>query len=97
MGGNTEATMFLILGIFAVAHSGLAGLRSRAEPIIGARAYRVLFGLVSLPGAGLSFGPSGPGGASGPIGHRLLHQPPLRWGGALERARGPWCVAHAFL
>ncbi|MEL7476333.1 MAG: NnrU family protein, partial [Cyanobacteria bacterium J06555_12] len=40
--------MGLLLG-FAVAHSGLAALRSKAEAIIGARAYRVLFALVSIP------------------------------------------------
>jgi uncharacterized membrane protein len=37
----------LILG-FAIAHSGLAALRAKAEEIIGARAYRVIFALVSL-------------------------------------------------
>jgi uncharacterized membrane protein len=38
----------LLLG-FAVAHSGLASLRVRGEAIIGARLYRVLFALVSIP------------------------------------------------
>ncbi|MEG3436072.1 NnrU family protein [Pannus brasiliensis CCIBt3594] len=38
----------LLLG-FAIAHSGLAALRTRGEAIIGARLYRVLFALVSLP------------------------------------------------
>ena len=38
----------LLLG-FAVAHSGLAGLRMGGEAIIGARLYRVLFALVSIP------------------------------------------------
>ncbi|MGL5080965.1 MAG: NnrU family protein [Microcoleaceae cyanobacterium] len=38
----------LLLG-FAVAHSGLAALRPWAETKIGARLYRVLFALVSLP------------------------------------------------
>jgi uncharacterized membrane protein len=37
----------LILG-FAIAHSGLAAIRARAEEIIGARFYRVIFALVSL-------------------------------------------------
>jgi len=46
---NTEATIIAILGIFAVAHSGLAGLRPKGEQLIGARAYRVVFALVSLP------------------------------------------------
>ena len=43
---------FVIVGLlltFAIAHSGLAALRSQAEKIIGARLYRVLFALVSLP------------------------------------------------
>lgn len=38
----------LLLG-FAIAHSGLAALRPWGEGKIGARAYRVLFALVSLP------------------------------------------------
>ncbi|AFY70243.1 NnrU family protein [Thalassoporum mexicanum PCC 7367] len=37
-----------LLLTFAIAHSGLAALRSRMEELIGARAYRVLFALVSL-------------------------------------------------
>ena len=41
--------MIAILFIFALAHSGLAGLRAKGENIIGERAYRVMFGLVSLP------------------------------------------------
>jgi uncharacterized membrane protein len=43
---------FIMLGllfVFALAHSGLAALRSRGEKLIGARLYRVLFALVSLP------------------------------------------------
>lgn len=42
----------IILGLllsFAIAHSGLAALRPKAEKLIGARLYRVLFALVSLP------------------------------------------------
>lgn len=35
--------------MFATAHSGLAALRIRGEKYIGARAYRVIFALVSLP------------------------------------------------
>ena len=38
----------LLLG-FAVAHSGLAALRPRGERLMGARLYRVLFALVSIP------------------------------------------------
>jgi uncharacterized membrane protein len=43
---------FVMLGlllVFAVAHSGLAALRSWGEQRLGARLYRVLFALVSLP------------------------------------------------
>ncbi len=38
----------MILG-FAIAHSGLAALRPTGEKFLGARLYRVLFALVSLP------------------------------------------------
>lgn len=38
----------LLLG-FAIAHSGLAALRSRVEAKIGARLYRIFFALVSIP------------------------------------------------
>lgn len=41
--------MFGLLVGFAIAHSGLAALRPWGESYIGARAYRVLFALVSLP------------------------------------------------
>jgi uncharacterized membrane protein len=41
--------MLAFLLLFAIAHSGLAALRPRAEKIIGARLYRVFFALVSLP------------------------------------------------
>ncbi len=43
---------FIMLGllvIFAIAHSGLAALRPWAEKRVGARAYRIVFALVSLP------------------------------------------------
>mmetsp|Transcript_11838 Transcript_11838/g.37604 ORF Transcript_11838/g.37604 Transcript_11838/m.37604 type:complete len:379 (-) Transcript_11838:258-1394(-) len=46
---STEITMLLILLGFGVAHSGLAGLRPYAEKVVGERAYRVFFALVSLP------------------------------------------------
>jgi uncharacterized membrane protein len=42
---------FVVLGLmfgFAIAHSGLAALRMRAEARIGARGYRVIFALVSI-------------------------------------------------
>ena len=37
-----------LLGIFALAHSGLASLRMAAEKRIGARGYRVIFALTSI-------------------------------------------------
>jgi uncharacterized membrane protein len=43
---------FVMLGLlfgFAIAHSGLAALRPRAEKLVGARLYRIFFALVSLP------------------------------------------------
>lgn len=46
---SSEATMLGILLVFAIAHSGLAYLRPYGEDLIGARAYRVIFALVSLP------------------------------------------------
>ncbi len=46
---SSHFVMFGLLLGFAIAHSGLAALRSRAEKLIGARLYRVLFALVSLP------------------------------------------------
>jgi zeta-carotene isomerase len=46
---SSEATVLGILFVFAIAHSGLAYLRPYGEEFIGARAYRVIFALVSLP------------------------------------------------
>ncbi|KAJ1433314.1 NnrU protein-domain-containing protein [Ochromonadaceae sp. CCMP2298] len=48
-GGDTTLAIVYMLGFFAVAHSGMASLRPRAEEIIGARAWRYAFALVSLP------------------------------------------------
>lgn len=42
-------TMVALLITFAIAHSGLAALRPKAEQLMGARLYRVVFALVSLP------------------------------------------------
>jgi uncharacterized membrane protein len=50
---QTHASMLGLIVIFAIAHSGLAALRQRGEQVIGARAYRVIFALVSLPLAGI--------------------------------------------
>lgn len=46
---TSHFVMFALLLGFAVAHSGLAALRPRGEKLIGARLYRVLFALVSIP------------------------------------------------
>jgi len=45
----SHGIMAAMLFGFALAHSGLASLRPRGEALMGARAYRVLFALVSLP------------------------------------------------
>jgi zeta-carotene isomerase len=49
--GTTDpaATVFSMLAFFAFCHSGLAALRSNAEEVVGARAWRVIFAVVSLP------------------------------------------------
>lgn len=44
----SHLTMLGLLLGFAIAHSGLAALRSRAEKLLGPRLYRILFALVSL-------------------------------------------------
>ena len=46
---SPDATIFAMLTVFAISHSGLAGLRPYAEEIVGARAWRVVFAIVSLP------------------------------------------------
>ena len=46
---NSHLAMVGLLLGFAIAHSGLAALRPWAENKIGARPYRVLFALVSIP------------------------------------------------
>jgi zeta-carotene isomerase len=46
---DPAVTVAAMLTVFAVAHSGLAGMRTYAEPVVGPRAWRVLFALVSLP------------------------------------------------
>jgi len=45
----SHGIMAVLLLIFALIHSGLAALRPWGESKIGARAYRVLFALVSIP------------------------------------------------
>ena len=51
LGGTTDPalTVAAMLLFFAVCHSGLAGLRTYAEPVVGARFWRVIFAVVSLP------------------------------------------------
>jgi len=46
---DPEVVIVEILLIFALFHSGLAGLRPWGEQLIGERAYRVLFASISLP------------------------------------------------
>lgn len=46
---NSHFIMMALLFVFAIAHSGLAALRMWGESKIGARLYRVLFALVSIP------------------------------------------------
>lgn len=46
---TSEIAILEILLVFGVVHSGLAYLRPYGEEIIGARAYRVIFALISLP------------------------------------------------
>ena len=46
---NSHSVMLGLLLTFAIAHSGLAALRMKAEAKIGARLYRVIFALVSIP------------------------------------------------
>lgn len=46
---DPAVTVGAMLVVFAVAHSGLAGLRPYAEELVGARAWRVVFATVSLP------------------------------------------------
>ncbi|HIK27136.1 MAG: NnrU family protein [Oscillatoriaceae bacterium SKW80] len=46
---SSHFKMFVMLLGFASAHSGLAALRPRGEKWLGARLYRILFALLSLP------------------------------------------------
>ena len=46
---SSHFVMLGLLLLFAIAHSGLAALRMWGEEKIGARLYRVLFALVSIP------------------------------------------------
>ena len=48
---HSSLVMLLLLLLFAVVHSGGAALRPRAESLIGARAWRLIFAAVSIPSA----------------------------------------------
>merc|ERR1711965_535957 len=48
---HSSLVMLVLLVLFAVIHSGGAALRVRAEAVIGARAWRVLFASASIPSA----------------------------------------------
>ncbi len=45
--------MLVLIAIFAVIHSGGAALRTRAENLIGARAWRLIFASASIPSASI--------------------------------------------
>lgn len=47
----SHGIMLILLLLFAIAHSGLAALRPWGESKIGARLYRIIFALVSIPSA----------------------------------------------
>ena len=53
---HSRIVMLVLLILFAVIHSGGAALRSRAEPVIGARAWRLIFAAASIPSAVLVIG-----------------------------------------
>ena len=46
---HSSVVMAIMLVLFAVIHSGGAALRSRAEDVIGARAWRLIFASASIP------------------------------------------------
>ncbi len=47
--GDSTVTIVLMLGFFAVCHSGMASARPYGEKLVGPRVWRYLFALVSLP------------------------------------------------
>ena len=48
---KTSFIILLLIFIFAVIHSGGAALRVKAETVIGARAWRLIFAFASIPSA----------------------------------------------
>ena len=53
---NSSFVMIFLLVCFAVIHSGGAALRAKAEKIIGARVWRLIFAFVSIPSAFILIG-----------------------------------------
>ncbi len=53
---QTSLIMLGLLVLFAIIHSGGAAIRSRAEVLIGARAWRLIFASASIPSAVLVIG-----------------------------------------
>ena len=94
--------MLVLLVLFAVIHSGGAALRIRAEAVIGARAWRLIFAAVSIPSAVVVIGWF--------LAHRYLLEIPavlkpqvrLYATGIIRISRHPqavgqilWCFTHA--
>ena len=52
---HSSLIMLVLLVLFAVIHSGGAALRIRAEAVIGARAWRLIFAALSIPSAAVSY------------------------------------------
>ncbi len=48
---HSSLVMFCLLVLFAVIHSGGAAMRTRAESLMGARAWRLIFAAASIPSA----------------------------------------------
>tara|TARA_A100001037_G_C15137049_1_gene631712 strand:+ start:1031 stop:1720 length:690 start_codon:yes stop_codon:yes gene_type:complete len=57
-GGHHHSSLVMLglIIIFAIIHSGGAAIRSRAEALIGARAWRLIFAGLSIPSAGVLIG-----------------------------------------
>ena len=53
---HRSVVMFILLVLIALIHSGGAALRSRAEAVIGARAWRLIFATASIPSAVIVIG-----------------------------------------
>ena len=53
---HSSLVMLGLIIVFAIIHSGGAAIRSRAEALIGARAWRLIFAGLSIPAAGILIG-----------------------------------------